>query len=114
MQTQELVRNTGMGLSMIQSKLKAYSVAKNTVLRDEGLKDVEGRYWDEVRKSEGGGGTDEDVYEDEEVQAAIAKVYQMGNAGIDVQRAKREARAFVDSVTKDLEESGRLKIPRRR
>lgn len=104
-QAQELVRNTGMGLSVIQSKLRAYSVAKNTVLRDEGLKETEGRYWEEVRRREGGKGLGEDVYDDEEIQAAIAKVYGMGNAGVDVPRARREAGAFVDEVTKGLEDS---------
>lgn len=105
LQTQELMRNTGMALSMIQSKLRAYSVAKNTVLRDEGLKGVERRYWEEVRRREGSGGVGEDVYENEEVQAAIARVFGLGNAGVDVPRARREAGAFVDSVTKGLEES---------
>lgn len=102
MQTQELVRNMGVGLSVIQSKLRAYSVAKNTVLRDEGLKGVEMRYWEEVQRREGGGGPGQDIYEDEEVQEAIARVFTLGNAGVDVPRARREAGAFVDSVTQGL------------
>lgn len=103
MQTQELVRNAAVGLSMVQSKLRAYSVAKNTVLRDDGLKGVERSYWEEVQRREGGGEIGDDVYEDEEVQAAIARVYGMGNSGVDVPRARREAGAFVDNVTKGLE-----------
>lgn len=103
LQTQELVRNAAIGLNMVQSKLRAYSVAKNTVLRDEGLKEVERRYWEEVQRREGGGEVGDDVYEDEEVQAAIARVYGMGNAGVDVPRARREAGAFVDNVTRGLE-----------
>lgn len=105
MQTQELVRNAAMGLSVVQSKLRAYSVAKNTVLRDEDLKRVEATYWEEVRRREGGG-TGEEIYEDDEVQAAIARVYGMGNSGVDVPRARREAGAFVDGVTRGLEDAG--------
>lgn len=106
MQAQELVRNMGMGLSMVQSKLRAYSVAKNTVLRDEGLKGVEKRYWEEVQRREGGGEVGQDIYEDEEVQEAISRVFTLGNAGVDVPRARREAGAFVDSVTKGLDGQG--------
>lgn len=102
-QTQELVRNAGMGLSVVQSKLRAYSVAKNTVLRDAGLQSVERRYWEEVQRREGAADVGMDIYDDEGVQEAIARVFSLGNAGVDVPRARREAAAFVDSVTKGLD-----------
>lgn len=47
---------------------------------------------------------DDEIYQDEEVQAAIARVYGMG--GVDVPRARREAGAFVDGVTRGLENGG--------
>ncbi|KAK5103482.1 hypothetical protein LTS08_002897 [Lithohypha guttulata] len=99
-QTQDLVRNSGISLQNTQAKLRALNIARNTVVRDGGLKAREEEYWTEVREVEGG---DEEVYQDEEVQAAIARVY--GQGGIDVPRARKEAGAFVDGVTRGLEAS---------
>lgn len=112
-QTQELVRNSGVALQTVQAKLRAYSVARNTVNRDANLKAVEDRYWREVARREAGLAIDEggaaaadndEIYQDEEVQAAIARVY--GQGGVDVPRARREASAFVDGVTQGLENPG--------
>ncbi|KAK5092887.1 hypothetical protein LTR70_006007 [Exophiala xenobiotica] len=111
-QTQDLVRNSGVALQTVQAKLRAYSVARNTVNRDTNLKAAEDGYWREVTRreaelavDEGGTATDNDeIYQDEEVQAAIARVY--GQGGVDVPRARREADAFVDGVTQGLENAG--------
>lgn len=108
-QAQDLVRNSGVALQTVQAKLRAYTVARNTVSRDTNLKAAELNYWREVtrREAELAGGeqdasNDEDgIYQDEEVQAAIARVY--GQGGVDVPRARREAAAFVDGVTQGLE-----------
>lgn len=98
-----------MALQTVQAKLRAYTIARNTVNRDQNLKAAEDRYWREVvsREAEmdiaGGGiaGNNDEIYQDEEVQAAIARVY--GQGGVDVPRAKKEASAFVDGVTQGLE-----------
>lgn len=112
-QTQELVRNSGIALQTVQAKLRAYTVARNTVNRDTSLKAAEDGYWREVTSreaelgvvDEGGAASDNDeIYQDEEVQAAIARVY--GHGGVDVPRARREAGAFVDGVTQGLENAG--------
>ena len=87
-------------------------MARNTVNRDTNLKAAEDDYWREVTRreadlavDEGGAATDNDeIYQDEEVQAAIARVY--GQGGVDVPRARREAGAFVDGVTQGLENAG--------
>lgn len=108
-QTQELVRNSGVALQTVQAKLRAYTVARNTVNRDTGLKAAEDNYWREVTRreaelaggEEGAGGHADEIYQDEEVQAAIARVY--GQGGVDVPKARREAAAFVDGVTQGLE-----------
>ena len=80
-------------------------MARNTVNRDANLKAAEDNYWREVTRREaelaGGAGDDDEIYQDEEVQAAIARVY--GQGGVDVPRARREAAGFVDGVTMGLE-----------
>lgn len=108
-QTQELVRNSGLALQTVQAKLRAYTVARNTVNRDTNLKAAEDRYWREVTRREaelagnepGVVGDNDEIYQHEDVQAAIARVY--GQGGVDVPRARREAGAFVDGVTQGLE-----------
>ena len=97
-QAQELVRTSAVALQNAQAKLRAVNVARNTVVRDAGLKGRDDEYWREVRGVEG---ESEDVWQDEEVQAAIARVYGMG--GVDVPKARKEAGAFVEGVTKGLE-----------
>lgn len=89
-----------MALQGVQAKLRAVNVARSTVLRGAGLKGREDEYWADVREAEG---DDEEIHGDEEVQAAIARVY--GAGGVDVPRARREAAGFVDGVTRGLEGS---------
>lgn len=108
-QAQEIVGRTGIALQTAQAKLRAYAVARNTVVRDRSLQQCEDAYWKEVKRREGQIRTtdgaladfDEDVYQDELVQAAIARVY--GSGGIDVPRARKEAAALVDGITQGLE-----------
>lgn len=104
-QTQDLVRTSALAMQSTQAKLRAANVAHNTVVRDQSLKRREDEYWTEVREVEG---DDEDLYQDERVQAAIARVY--GQGGVDVPRARREAGAFVDGVMRSMaaDDDGRL------
>ncbi len=64
------------------------------------LKTTDDAYWREVVTMEGTDGM-QDVWEDEEVQAAMARAY--GSGTIDVARMRREADGFVRNVTKGLE-----------
>ena len=59
---------------------------------------------DVVAMESEGGGMDESVYEDEEVQAAIAMAY--GSGGIDIAGVRREAEGFVRHATRGLEAAG--------
>lgn len=97
-QAQDLVRTSALALQQAQGKLRAVNVARNAVVRDRDLKERESQYWTEVRDVEA---EDSGVWQDEEVQAAIAKVYGMG--GIDVPKARKDTGSFVDGVTKNLE-----------
>ena len=90
-------------------KLRAFAIARNAVLRDPTLSAAEQAYWQEVTRRESqvptadGSSLDinDEIYQEEEVQAAIARVY--GGGGIDVPRARREANAFVDGITQGLQ-----------
>ena len=103
-QAQNLVRTSALALQGAQAKLRAVNVTRNTIMRDHDLKDRESHYWTEVGDVEG---ENAGVWQDEDVQAAIARVYAMG--GVDVPRARREAGAFVDGVTKNLETSSQAR-----
>lgn len=110
---QELVGRSTVTAQLTQQKLRAYAIARNTVLRDEGLKGVEESYWREVKRREAFsadrdreivlGDDDDEIWQDEGVQAAIARVY--GSGVVDIPRARREAGAFVEGITKGLEAS---------
>ena len=76
------------------------------MVRDERLKAADDEYWRAVVAMEGPPGGGGGVWDDEEVQAAIARAmgdlhHQDGGDGLE--KIGREARGFVDNVTKDLE-----------
>ena len=98
--THELLTASNIALQMVQTKLRAVHVARNAVVRSTSLKDTDDAYWRDVVTMEGMDGMQE-VWEDEEVQAAMARAY--GNGTIDVSRMRREADGFVRNVTKGLE-----------
>lgn len=113
-QTGKLINESNLALQMAQMKLRGLNVARNAVVRDEGLRRADGRYWEVVRRVEGegsvgvgvegegvGSGMDESVFEDEEVQAAMARAFGSGN--VDVQKMRKEAQGFVDNITKGLD-----------
>lgn len=95
----ELLTNANVALQMASTNLRAYSVARNAVLRNEALKAADDEYWRAVVAFEGSEG-DESLFEDDEVQAALAAAY--GTGKIDVQSLRRDADAFVTNVTKGL------------
>jgi hypothetical protein len=113
-QTAELVNKAGLALSSAATKLRATNVARNAVVRDDALKHSDAAYWAEVVAEEdesvGGAGAAAEgqasvprgIWDDEDVQAAIARAY--GSGTIDVERVKKEADAFVRGVTQSLDQ----------
>ncbi len=105
----EMLTRSNVVLQTAQTKLRAVNVVRNAVVRDRVLQRVENGYWKEVTEVEGrqglaGGPGMEGVWEDEDVQAALAQAY--GQGAIDVGRMRREAEGFVRGVTGGLETGG--------
>ena len=105
----EMLNSSLMSLQTAQTKLRAANVARNAVVRDRVLKQVEDVYWRDVndveaREGLGGGTGMEGVWEDEDVQAAMARAY--GQGAIDVRRMRGEAEGFVRAVTGHLDGNG--------
>ncbi|EXJ55341.1 hypothetical protein A1O7_08268 [Cladophialophora yegresii CBS 114405] len=97
--TEETVTQATLALQVAGTNLRAYSIARNAVVRDPTLKGVDDDYWRTVVAVEGKG--DESVWAEEEVQAAIARAY--GSGGVDVEGVRREAEAFVRHATRALD-----------
>ena len=76
-------------------------MARNASVREPRLKAADDEYWRAVVSMEGPAGG-EGVWEDEEVQTALARSY---GSGMDVVRITREADAFVTNITQGLETS---------
>ena len=88
-------------LQMAQTRLTAYYVTRNAVVRDERLKERDDEYWRTVMAMEGPRGT-ESVWEDEEVRAAVSRALGRRGHG-DVERMNDDARRFVGDITAGLE-----------
>lgn len=104
---QEVLARGTLQLQTAQTKLRAANVVANSVVRDRVLRGVEDEYWREVREVEGREGLAngmEGVWENEEVQCAIARAY--GQGSIDVGRMRKEAEGFVRAVTGQVNQSG--------
>ncbi|EHY54047.1 hypothetical protein ABEF95_015001 [Exophiala dermatitidis] len=97
--TEELLAKTNLALQMSQTNLRAYSVARNTVVRKPDLKAAEDEYWRRVVDVESL--DDESLLDDEEVQAAVSRAY--GSGAVDVAAMRREAEMFVKHATKILD-----------
>lgn len=97
----QVLAQTNFALQMAQTKLRAFSVARNATVRDQELKATDDEYWRAVVAMEGPDGA-AGVWEDEEVQAAIARSY--GDGTFDAGQIGREAEAFVSNITRGLEE----------
>lgn len=96
---EEMLTQANVALQMASTNLRAYSVARNAVLRNDVLKAADDEYWRAVVAFEGSEG-DDSLLEDDEVKAALAAAY--GTGKIDVQTMRRETEAFVANVTKGL------------
>lgn len=97
----EMLNQTNISLQMAQTKLRAFAMARNASVREPRLKAADDEYWRAVVSMEGPAGG-EGVWEDEEVQTALAQSY---GSGMDVGRITREADAFVTNITQGLETS---------
>jgi hypothetical protein len=100
-QRDEMLNQTNISLQMTQTKLRAFAMARNASVREPRLKAADDEYWRAVVSMEGPAGG-EGVWEDEEVQTALARSY---GSGMDVGRITREADAFVTNITQGLETS---------
>jgi hypothetical protein len=99
---EQMLAQTNVALQMAQTKLRAFTVARNATVRDQDLKAADDEYWRAVVAMEGPSGT-RSVWEDEEVQAAIARSY--GERTFDVAQVGKEAEAFVSNITRGLEDN---------
>ena len=101
--TEELLTQTNLALQMTGTNLRAYSIARNAVVRNADLKGTDDEYWRTVMAVEGesGGAMDQAVWDDEEVQAAVARAY--GSGGVNIETVRREAEGFVRHATRGLE-----------
>ncbi|RMZ87316.1 hypothetical protein DV736_g5459, partial [Chaetothyriales sp. CBS 134916] len=104
----ESLTAANVALQTVQAKLRAVHVARNAVVRNSRLKNADDAYWRDVvalegeAEAEGGAAAVwEQVQNEEEVQVALARAY--GSGTIDVARMRREADAFVRSVTTALD-----------
>lgn len=100
-QREETLNQTNVSLQMAQTKLRAFAMARNASVREPRLKAADDEYWRAVVSMEGPVGG-EGVWEDEDVQAALARSY---GSGMDVGRMTREADAFVTNITQGLDTS---------
>lgn len=100
-QTLDLITKSGIAVSAAATKIRATSVARNAVVRDHDLKSKDDKYWQEVGDLEGKQDPRSGVWDDEQVQAAIAQAYSNGT--INVEKVRKEADAFVKGVTKFLD-----------
>jgi hypothetical protein len=98
---EEVLTHANLALQAASTNLRALSVTRNAVVRNTQLKAVDDEYWKTIVAMEGEG-LDESLFEDEEVQAALAKAY--GTGAINVPSMRREAEAFVKNVTRGLDE----------
>ena len=100
-QRELMLNQTNLSLQMAQTKLRAFAMARNAAVREPRLKAADDEYWRAVVSMEGPAGA-EGVWEDEDVQAALARSY---GSGMDVARMTREADSFVTNITQGLDTS---------
>lgn len=99
-QREQLLGQTNIALQMAQTKLRAYSMTRNAIVRQPSLKTTDDEYWRAVVAMEGPTGVD-GVWNDEDVQAAVSR--SLGSGGIDFTRLERDADSFVANVIRGLE-----------
>ncbi len=92
---------TNVSLQTAHTNLRAYSIVRNAVVRNPTLKSVDDDYWRQVVAVEADTFGRGSVFDDDEVQAAIARAYGSGSA--DVTAVTRDAEAFVRHATAGLD-----------
>ncbi|ERF76154.1 hypothetical protein EPUS_01488 [Endocarpon pusillum Z07020] len=113
-----LLTQSSVAMQTALTKLRAFGIARSAVVRDAGVNGLKGRddeYWRAVVGMEGptrsgadghGAGNRDvsagSVWEEEEVMEAVSRVTNGG--GLDVEKVRREADIFVESMTQWLEE----------
>ena len=100
-QTLDLINKSGFALTSAATKMRATNVARNSVVRDHNLRSKDDQYWAEVATLEGKLDIASGVWEDEEVQAAVAQAYSSG--AVNVEKIKREADVYVRGVTQFMD-----------
>lgn len=96
---EQMLSKTNVAMQMAQTKLRAFGMARNAAVREPRLKYADDEYWRAVVSMEGPAGS-ESVWDDEDVQAALARSY---GSGMDVARIARDAESFVANITQGLD-----------
>lgn len=99
--TEELLTSANLELQLAQTNLRAFSIARNAVVRNPELKAADDEYWRRVVAMEGFDGGDESLFDDEEVQAAVSRAY--GTGAVNVADMRKDAEIFVKHATKGLD-----------
>ena len=99
-QQEHALAQTNNTLQSAQTKLRAYTLARNATVRQTHLKASDDEYWRAVVAMEGPPGV-EGIWSDEEVQAAISR--SIGSGSFDAARMEREAQHFVSNLTAGLD-----------
>lgn len=100
-QINDFINKSGMAMSSAATKMRATNLARNSVVRNADLKQSDDRYWQGVADHEGPQDLRSGVFEDEDVQAALASAY--GSGSVNVEKIRKEADAFVKGVTQVLD-----------
>ncbi|EXJ94106.1 hypothetical protein A1O1_02499 [Capronia coronata CBS 617.96] len=110
---EELLTAANVALQMTQTNLRAYSIARNAVVRNPDLKGADDEYWRRVVAMEAFDTTnnddddagdvvvDETLFDDDEVQAAISRAY--GSGAVNVTAMRKDAELFVKHATRGLD-----------
>ncbi|KAK6380653.1 hypothetical protein LTS17_004853 [Exophiala oligosperma] len=101
---EEAITKANLSLQLSQTNLRAYTIARNATVRSATLKATDDEYWRSVVSVEGsqglvvGGGN---VFDDEQVQAAISRAY--GSGSMNIEQMRKEADVYVKNVTRGLD-----------
>jgi hypothetical protein len=99
-QIADQINKSGMAMSTAATKMRATNLARNAVVRNTDLRQSEDHYWRRIAEHEGPQDLRSGVFEDDEVQAALARAY--GSGSVQVDKIRKEADAFVRGVTQSL------------
>ena len=100
-QTTELMNKSIMAMATTATKIRGTNLARNVVFRNADLKHSEDQYWKDVVEHEGPQDLRSGAFEDEDVQAALARAY--GSGTVNIERIRKEADGFVKCVTQSMD-----------